>query len=434
MREFRERPSAFTLIELLVVTAIGLLLAALLTSAFTAARAADHRNACLNQLNLMARGLESYCGDYSQYFPSWTGYGGPTAMVWSRTAAWDPFDDGWYTDPRSRHRVSMLGGGYFDKAHGPPKQWGEMWMYNTPAGKHRTLYSGRNGPSRTSGKGGDGGTIRPAGELNMAPVGLGLLLEGRYVEDARLFFCPSARDKMPPDYLRSARGFTTANAATRLTDLEKAGGYDHRALAYGDWTWMKSFGGGYNGLAVQSTYHYRNTPLSIAIHGKAGVTDTCYLAYTRPAVKAEVGCPAFKTQKLLGARAVVADTFTWHNLDKRATDGTWPDAPKVSPKRPGYAVYHHREGYNVLYGDWHSKWYADPGEEIMWPAWWPRAINDECNWRSLDNNYVFAWRSLDGKEWRHENCSHVIWNQFDMAAGLDVHSTEVHQDAPPPLR
>lgn len=34
----------------------------------------------------------------------------------------------------------------------------------------------------------------------------------------------------------------------------------------------------------------------------------------------------------------------------------------------GEGYYAHREGYNVLYGDWHVKWYGDPPQRYIW---WP---------------------------------------------------------------
>ena len=77
MRYLKAFLAAFTLIELLVVIAIIAILAALLLPALAAAREKARRTACLNNLNQYSKALESYCGDYSQYFPSSHVWGGP---------------------------------------------------------------------------------------------------------------------------------------------------------------------------------------------------------------------------------------------------------------------------------------------------------------------------------------------------------------------
>ena len=43
---------------------------AFLLPALSAAREKGCRTACLNNLNQMSKAMESYCGDYGQYFPS----------------------------------------------------------------------------------------------------------------------------------------------------------------------------------------------------------------------------------------------------------------------------------------------------------------------------------------------------------------------------
>ena len=434
--------SAFTLIELLVVIAIIAILAALLLPALAAAREKARRTSCLSQLNQMSKGFESYCGDYGQYFPSWTGYGGPTVDTWNNAYEWQPFDDGWFSDPRdSTQRVSFMGGGYGASCAGVSNT--ESWCYNAPLIKHRTLYMGRKGDSCWVNK--RDFDTPAAGDLMMGPVGLGFLISGSYMADARTFFCPTVGGSMPGDYMRID---TSANygrsPGSSVKDLQTIGGFDHKAIAYGPWAshkerWNVSDNGTststYTGFALQSDYHYRNVPTSLAVwtnltqpgedlagmpaKGMTTKPIRCKLAMTNPQITAQVGCPPMKTQKILGGRALVSDSFSWHY----AKTATYPTcAPTV-----GYGNYAHQEGYNVLYGDWHAKWYGDPQQRIMWPdatdPQEPYPGLDGRFYASTDSNYINNYWSMNQPgNLQHSNYygSQFIWHEFDVTAEIDV--------------
>ena len=99
--------------------------------------------------------------------------------------------------------------------------------------------------------------------------------------------------------------------------------------------------------------------------------------------------------------------------------------------------YAHRDGYNVLYGDWSAKWYGDPQRRLMWwecstgvpyqddlPAftqdWVPNAksLNRNCIYNGLD----FAGdEPYNVKYTASYNMTSSVdaWHLFDVAAGVD---------------
>lgn len=230
-------------------------------------------------------------------------------------------------------------------------------------------------------------------------------------------------------------------AATGLDDLKAAGGFSAEALSRGDWSGLQPWGTseGYRGKAVQCDYHYRNIPLSLYRYTilnastypgedlpttSNSVVEGCqkvgplrfHLGYTRPAVLAEVGGPMFKTQKLLGSRAIASDTFSAHS--RRATN--------IEPRRPGYGVYAHREGYNVLYGDGSVRWHGDPQLRILWPDELYNA-NAYAHFHGPCNNYITYFHNRTRTATlRSETSYHdaggadTIWNGLDRAVGLDL--------------
>jgi hypothetical protein len=122
------------------------------------------------------------------------------------------------------------------------------------------------------------------------------------------------------------------------------------------------------------------------------------------------GQPPFKTQKQLAGRALVTDSFS---------SRTDYDQPRVFP---GMAQYAHRDGYNVLYGDWSARWYGDPNQQIMWfdaakvssigGAFGPFLV-------SLERNTIGAWTKPDGTGGVPYNSAVDVWHILDVAGGMD---------------
>ena len=179
----------------------------MLLPALAAAREKARRTVCLNNLKQVGIGLESYLGDYGQYFPSSPMMAaGPTAdnpakgeISWtypynstgnSAKGSLFNFDEGRYTDGRG----NWVGTGYVSNPSVSTWAAGDYWHKDRqPLGRQRTIFTGWR-HSRIWNQ----NTPPAVGSLNVGPIGLGNLLVGNYMGDARAFYCPSAAGTMPP--------------------------------------------------------------------------------------------------------------------------------------------------------------------------------------------------------------------------------------------
>jgi len=338
----------FTLIELLVVIAIIAILAALLLPALAAAREKSRRTSCSNNVKQIGTALESYCGSYGTYLPSGHLYGSDSALGTGPDLTVDPAG-------------GDVSGGVFRQLSESQDQRLRTFTANLIA-VDAVVVSTKVGkamqPSSFFRTVAVGSTSSPAG-LYTAPIGIGYAVVLGYMEDTRVLLCPSAGDTMPCDFGAGTMDPKAQDGAlTQGTELKTLGEFNGNSLTQGLWSDLSGGDGRWSGAnGMQSSYNYRNVPITAA-GADNGVGVDIQFSTVYPTLTTQVGAPQFKTQKLLGERALVADTFS-----KAEQDANIPSGTNVI----GYGQYAHREGYNVMYGDWHVSWAGDPdGKYLYW--------------------------------------------------------------------
>lgn len=366
---------AFTLIEMLVVLAIIGTLAALLLPALSSARESGRRTACLSNLTQIGQTMLMYCNNNSEYLPSFCAPGlAPDFSDISRLS----------TEYRDNNYVDGLDTMY-------PRV---------------TNFAGHLGVSRQMVVGYGAEVTDPATELapqtadklTFMPVGLGFLLVSDYLTEPKVFNCHSMRGTAETyygiaKYVYDSDVWKALGGKSGAAQLLRGDGRTlyHTTTTIGPPEQFVT--------AVLSSYAYRNNPF-VCLQTEDGIgpngVHEWILEDTKPVVRAQAMTAPFRTRKIMGNRAIVADSFDYAS----------PTVPDTFKTGRSLALSHHKSGYNVLYMEGNAMWYEDSTNVIRnWTDW-----NDTTSTTTLAfDNLTISSRS-----------AHKVWHVFDTKVGIDV--------------
>jgi len=188
-------------------------------------------------------------------------------------------------------------------------------------------------------------------------------------------------------------------------------------MTHGDWSWAPTYNNysypNYEGVegdrkGILGQYNYRNMPGMQYSSSRTWNLERT-IEGTRPKVKSLWGSPDFRTSKLLAGRALACDTF----------EKGWQTNYNGSPTY-GAGLFHHKDGYNVLYGDYHTGWYGDPQLKIVTAAVYRNtgswasdmgAAHIPYSFGGLSSAYIGSGSMTQGR---------IVWHWFDEHATIDT--------------